>query len=190
MRCPYCRRGDTKVIDSRGTQEESIRRRRECLDCSRRFTTYERIEEAPLKVLKRDGRVVPFDRGTLRAGLEKAVYKRPVAPAQVEEVIDRVEKSVYDDFERTIPSVEIGDLVMQSLQDLDQVAYIRFASVYSNFSDASDFTEMAGTIASGASGKPGQIRRTDRGESSASSEPTQPAGQSSSQPPAGRSQPV
>ena len=160
MRCPFCRHGDTKVIDSRGTQEESIRRRRECLDCSRRFTTYERIEEAPLKVLKRDGRVVPFDRGALRAGLEKAVYKRPVSSEQVDAVIDRIEKEVYDNYERTIPSVEIGELVMAALRDLDQVAYVRFASVYSNFNDVSDFAAVAGTI-----------QRTDGAESS---EPKQP----------------
>ena len=146
MRCPFCRHGDTKVIDSRSTQEESIRRRRQCLECSRRFTTYERIEEAPLRVVKRDGRVVPFDRKTLRAGLEKAVYKRPVSAAQVDGVIERIEKLVYDNYERTIPSVEIGELVMEHLRDLDQVAFVRFASVYSNFNDVSDFAEVAGSI--------------------------------------------
>ena len=146
MHCPFCRHGDTKVIDSRGTQEESIRRRRECLQCQRRFTTYERIEEAPLRVVKRDGRVVPFDRKLVRAGLEKAVYKRPVSEQQVDALIEQLEKEIYDSYERTIPSVEIGQLVMDELRDLDQVAYVRFASVYSNFNDVSDFAEVAGSI--------------------------------------------
>ena len=160
MHCPFCRHGDTKVIDSRGTQEESIRRRRECLQCKRRFTTYERIEEAPLRVVKRDGTTVPFDRDRVRVGLEKAVYKRPVSEEQIDAVIERIEKEVYDTYERTIPSVEIGQLVMDELRELDQVAYVRFASVYANFSDVSDFAEAAD-----------QIQRTDIQRTDGASQP-------------------
>ena len=146
MHCPICRHSDTKVIDSRSTQEESIRRRRECLACKRRFTTYERIEETPLRVVKRDGRVVPFSREQLREGLKKAVYKRPVADEQVEDLIGEIEKAGYDTYERMVPSVEIGDMVVAALRELDQVAYMRFASVYSNFSDVDDFTHAIGEI--------------------------------------------
>lgn len=153
MHCPFCRHGDTKVIDSRGTQEEAIRRRRQCLECDRRFTTYERIEETPLRVIKRDDRVVPFDRGTLRTGLQKAVKKRPVSDSEVEKVVEAIEKEVYDTYERTIPSVEIGEMVMAHLRELDEVAYVRFASVYANFTDAAEFAEFAG-----------DIRRTDDAE--------------------------
>ena len=146
MHCPICRHGDTKVIDSRGTQEDSIRRRRECLQCKRRFTTYERIEETPLQVVKRDGRVVPYERQRVRDGLEKAVSKRPVSPEQVEAVIERVEKEIYDSYDRRVPSTEIGNMLIEELRDLDQIAFVRFASVYSNFSDVSDFADVAGSI--------------------------------------------
>ncbi len=141
MLCPFCRQGETKVVDSRDSQEFVIRRRRECLDCGRRFTTYEKIEESPLKVIKKDGTRVPFDRERIRTGIEKACYKRPVSPDQVEHIIDTVEHDVYETFEREVPSRYIGEKVCDALRLIDQVAFVRFASVYRSFQDVNDFVE-------------------------------------------------
>ncbi len=141
MTCPFCRKGETKVVDSRGSQEFVIRRRRECLECGRRFTTYEKIEESPLKVIKKDGTRVPFDREKIRAGIEKACYKRPVGPEQIERIIDDVEKDVYENFDREVPSRYIGEKVFNALRLVDQVAFVRFASVYRAFQDVNDFVE-------------------------------------------------
>jgi transcriptional repressor NrdR len=140
MLCPYCRKGETKVIDSRGTQEFAIRRRRECLVCERRFTTYEKIE-AVVKVIKKDGTREPFDREKLKRGIEKACYKRPVPDDEVERIVSEVELDVYENFEVEVPGRFIGEKVMESLKLLDQVAFVRFASVYREFKDASDFVE-------------------------------------------------
>lgn len=129
MMCPFCRDGETKVIDSRASQQFAIRRRRECLTCGRRFTTYEKIEESPLKVIKKDGSRVPFDRDRVRSGLEKACYKRPVSEEQIEKVICDVEAEIYGGFEREVPSRIIGEMVFNALRDIDQVAFVRFASV-------------------------------------------------------------
>jgi transcriptional repressor NrdR len=141
MFCPFCRDGETKVIDSRAHEQFSIRRRRECLECGRRFTTYERIEESPLKVIKKDGSRVPFDRERIRAGLEKACYKRPVSAEQIETIICDVEAEIYQDFEREVPSRFIGEAVFNALRDVDQIAFVRFASVYREFKDVNDFVE-------------------------------------------------
>lgn len=141
MLCPLCRQGETKVVDSRGSQDFVIRRRRECLECGRRFTTYEKIEESPVKVIKKDGTRVPFDRERIRAGIEKACYKRPVSPEQIEQVIDEVEKDVYENFDREVPSRYIGEKVFNALRLVDQVAFVRFASVYRAFQDVHDFVE-------------------------------------------------
>jgi transcriptional repressor NrdR len=143
MFCPFCRHGETKVIDSRSSEQFVIRRRRECLspECGRRFTTYEKIEEFPLKVIKKDGTRVPFDREKIRTGLEKACYKRPISDDTIEKIICDVEADVYDSFDREVPSRYIGELVISALRELDQVAYVRFASVYRDFKDASDFVE-------------------------------------------------
>ena len=129
MMCPFCRHGETKVIDSRASQQFAIRRRRECLDCERRFTTYERIEESPLKVIKKDGSRVPFDREKIRSGLELACYKRPVSEDQIEGIISEVEAEIYGGFDREVPSRIIGEMVFNALRDIDQVAFVRFASV-------------------------------------------------------------
>jgi len=129
MMCPFCRQGETKVIDSRGSQEFAIRRRRECLACGRRFTTYEKIEESPVKVIKKDGTRVPFDREKIRTGLEKACYKRPISPAQIEQIIQDVEADVYQIDEREVLSRYIGEKVCGALREIDQVAFVRFASV-------------------------------------------------------------
>jgi transcriptional repressor NrdR len=143
MMCPFCRHDETKVIDSRTSQQFVIRRRRECLNatCGRRFTTYEKIEESPLKVIKKDGTRVPFDREKIRAGLEKACYKRPISESQIEAIICDVEADVYQEFEREVPSRYIGEKVFNALRKLDQVAFVRFASVYREFKDVNDFVE-------------------------------------------------
>ena len=143
MMCPFCRHGETKVIDSRTSQQFVIRRRRECLNgnCERRFTTYEKIEESPLKVIKKDGTRIPFDREKIRAGLEKACYKRPVSESQIEAIICDVEAYVYENFDREVPSRDIGEKVFEALRVVDQVAFVRFASVYREFKDVNDFVE-------------------------------------------------
>ena len=139
--CPFCRDGETKVIDSRASQQFVIRRRRECLSCGRRFTTYEKIEESPLKVIKKDGTRIPFDREKIRSGLEKACYKRPVSDSQIESIICGVEADLYEEFEREVPWRYIGEKVIDALREIDQVAYVRFASVYREFKDVNDFVE-------------------------------------------------
>ena len=141
MRCPFCKHDETKVIDSRTSQDFAIRRRRECLDCNRRFTTYERIEESPIKVIKKDGSRVPFDRKKLRAGIEKACYKRPVSNEQIENLIGSVEAEIFEEGLRELPSRQIGEIVFNSLRELDHVAFVRFASVYREFQDVNDFVD-------------------------------------------------
>ena len=141
MLCPFCQKGETKVVDSRGSQEFVIRRRRECLDCGRRFTTYEKIEESPLKVIKKDGARIPFDREKIRAGIEKAGYKRPISPDHIERIVSDIERDVYAQFDREVPSRYVGEKVMEALKLVDQVAFVRFASVYRSFEDITDFRE-------------------------------------------------
>ncbi|MCA9024469.1 MAG: transcriptional repressor NrdR [Planctomycetaceae bacterium] len=141
MQCQFCRQGETKVIDSRGSQDFVIRRRRECLVCGRRFTTYEKIEESPVKVIKKDGTRVPFDREKIRDGLDKACYKRPVSPDQIEQIVNDVEAEILETGEREVPSRHIGESVFNALRLVDQVAFVRFASVYREFKDVNDFVE-------------------------------------------------
>ncbi len=141
MLCPFCRDDETKVIDSRSSQPYVIRRRRECLNCHRRFTTYEKIEESPLKVIKKDGTRVPFDREKIKSGLEKACYKRPVSDDQIEKIISDVEADVYSNFDREVPSRDIGEKIFNALRSVDQVAFVRFASVYREFKDVNDFVD-------------------------------------------------
>ncbi len=140
MLCPFCRAGETKVIDSRGSQDHVIRRRRECLDCGRRFTTYEKIDSL-IKVIKKDGTREPFDREKIRRGIEKACYKRPVPDEEIERIVNEVELEVYDSFEVEVPCRFIGEKVFESLREVDQVAFVRFASVYREFKDMNDFVE-------------------------------------------------
>jgi transcriptional repressor NrdR len=146
MRCPFCGHDETKVVDSRVSEsQDAIRRRRECLSCEQRFTTYERVEEMPLMVLKKDGRREPFDRGKLMRGLVVATVKRNVTPQQLERLIDDVESELHNSFRYEISSKQLGDLVVERLRDLDRVAYVRFASVYKDFQDLDEFTrEMKG----------------------------------------------
>jgi transcriptional repressor NrdR len=140
MRCLFCGFTESKVIDSRATEEgSSIRRRRECLSCGRRFTTYEVVEEIPLMVVKKDGRREIFDRSKLLNGLLRAFEKRPVSLSVIEALAEKVEKELRNTMEREIPTRQIGEAVMQSLKDIDQVAYVRFASVYRQFADIQNF---------------------------------------------------
>ncbi len=141
MRCPFCSHDESKVIDSRTSPDMAIRRRRECLRCERRFTTYERIEESPIKVIKKDGSRVTFDRNKIRLGVEKACYKRPVSIEQIDQLVGQVEAMIYEDGLREIPSRQIGELVFDALRELDKVAFVRFASVYREFQDVHDFVD-------------------------------------------------
>ncbi len=141
MKCPYCHHIETKVTDSRDTGVYSIRRRRECLDCGKRFTTYEYVETQPLYVVKKDGRREKFDRNKIKNGILKAIEKRPVNHSQLEEIIDKIEEKIRRNASEEINSKDIGEYVMESLKELDHVAYIRFASVYRSFTDVSSFEE-------------------------------------------------
>ena len=140
MKCPFCGHHEDKVVDSRASSDgASIRRRRECLDCGKRFTTYEHVEEQPLMVVKKDGRREPFDRHKLLAGLVKACEKRPVSMDDLEQLVDELELELSQQFEREVPSREVGERVMKKLHALDPVAYVRFASVYREFKDVEQF---------------------------------------------------
>ncbi len=146
MMCVFCRHDETKVNDTRMTESFVIRRRRECLKCARRFTTHERVEESSMKVIKKDGSRVPFNREKLRLGLEKACYKRPISAEQIDEVVRDVESDVNDNFEREVPSRYLGEKVFNRLRALDHVAFVRFASVYREFQDVRDFMQQVDTI--------------------------------------------
>jgi len=136
MRCPYCQQPDTKVVDSRESEiGEAIRRRRECLACGKRFTTYERIETVPFYVTKKDGRREDFDPQKLFTGLKKATEKREISPERLRGIVDEIEADLRQSGRAEIPSEEIGEMVMDRLRDLDEIAYIRFASVYREFKD-------------------------------------------------------
>ena len=140
MKCPYCDETDTKVIDSRPTEEyKAIRRRRECPKCGKRFTTYEKVEEILFMVIKRDGSRESFDRNKVLNGIIRACEKRPVSLAQMENIVDDIEKSLNNLMEKEISTSTIGEIVMEHLKDLDQVAYVRFASVYREFKDVNTF---------------------------------------------------
>lgn len=142
MKCPFCREGDFAVIDSRSqTDGFPVRRRRVCTACKRRVSTIEQVEEAPLKVVKKDRSREPFDSAKLRRGLERACYKRPVSDEQIDSVVRRVEAEVYARYWGEVPAAVLGELVMEYLRRLDQVAYVRFASVYREFKDVSDFVD-------------------------------------------------
>ena len=140
MKCPFCGHVEDKVIDSRSSNEDkSVRRRRECMKCKKRFTTYEYIEEVPLMVIKKDGRREAFDRNKIISGILKACEKRPVSMEKVEAVVDRVEKDLQKNFDREVKAQVIGELVMDHLHKMDEVAYVRFASVYRQFKDINHF---------------------------------------------------
>jgi len=144
MKCPFCGFLEDKVVDSREAKDgNSIRRRRECLECSRRFTSYERIDEIPYMVVKKDGKREIFERNKIMAGLLRACEKRAISALQLEAIVDSVEKNVQDSLDRELPTSVIGKIIMRRLKELDKVAYVRFASVYLEFEDVSEFmTEL------------------------------------------------
>ncbi len=143
MRCPFCGHPDTSVKDSRAVDESnSVRRRRHCLECSARFTTIERVQLVPLKVIKKNGKVEPFEREKLVKSMELALHKRPVDAEKIDRIISSIVRQLETRGETEIPSTVIGEMVMESLKDLDQVAYVRFASVYRDFHAPADFKEF------------------------------------------------
>ena len=140
MRCPYCSHQEDKVVDSRSCRDGmAIRRRRECLNCAQRFTTYEYVEQTPLNIIKQDGRREPFDRGKLLEKIQLACYKTKVSADQIESLVERIETQISNLDDKEIDSKKIGALVMERLRQLNEVAYVRFASVYRQFKDKSDF---------------------------------------------------
>jgi transcriptional repressor NrdR len=155
MKCPFCGFVDTRVVDSRLSKEgNSIRRRRECSQCGRRFTTFERVEEMLPLVIKKDGRRQPFDRKKIIAGIQRACEKRPVSIATIETIVDQLERQLQESGEREVASRIIGQAVMDALHDLDQVAYVRFASVYRQFKDINEFMdELKDILAEGGNAR-------------------------------------
>ena len=148
MRCPKCGQQEDKVIDSRASREgATIRRRRECLGCAYRFTTYEEIERAGLFVVKRDGRREEFSKDKLLSGLKKACQKRPISPKVIEDLVENIVNEVTDKYEQEVPGQVIGKLVMDKLRQIDEVAYVRFASVYRRFQEATDFVQEVKKLA-------------------------------------------
>lgn len=147
MKCPYCSNPDTRVIDSRPAEDNnSIRRRRSCDECGKRFTTYEKVETIPLIVIKKDNNREQFDRSKIESGVLRACYKRPISAEQIKETLDAIELEVINREEKEIPSTKIGEIVMMKLKDLDPVAYVRFASVYREFKDVNTFMEELKTF--------------------------------------------
>ena len=142
MKCPFCNKDNTRVIDSRPADENnSIRRRRQCDECNRRFTTYEKVETIPLVVIKKDNNREPYDRSKIEAGVFRSCHKRPISVDQITKLIDEVETMIFNREDKEIPSHVIGEILMDKLKDLDPVAYVRFASVYREFKDVGTFME-------------------------------------------------
>jgi transcriptional repressor NrdR len=161
MRCPYCGGLETQVKDSRPTEDaSSIRRRRVCPDCGGRFTTFERVQLRELVVVKKSGRRAPFDRDKLTRSVEVALRKRPVATDRVERMINGIVRQLESQGDADIPTDRIGELVMEGLKALDDVAYVRFASVYRNFREARDFQSIVGELEQTPAGEPGEKRRS------------------------------
>ena len=147
VKCPYCNAADTKVIDSRPADDNSsIRRRRQCEACGKRFTTYEKLETMPLMVIKKDNSREVYDRSKIEAGILHSCHKRPVSSQQIKAVIDEIENQIFNMEEKEVPTSVIGELVMKKLQTLDEVAYVRFASVYREFKDVNTFIEEIGKL--------------------------------------------
>ena len=147
MKCPYCNESDTKVIDSRPADDNSsIRRRRQCESCGKRFTTYEKLETMPLMVIKKDESRETYDRSKIEAGITHSCHKRPVSTQQINTVIDEIENQIFNMEEKEVPTSVIGELVMEKLKMLDEVAYVRFASVYREFKDVNTFIDEIGKL--------------------------------------------
>ena len=141
MKCPYCGKENTRVIDSRPTDDSSIRRRRQCDECGKRFTTYEKVETLPLIVVKKDNNREPYDREKIVAGIVRSCHKRPISMKQINDMVDDIEGQIFNMEEKEIPTATIGSIVMDKLKDLDEVAYVRFASVYREFKDVNTFMD-------------------------------------------------
>lgn len=141
MKCPFCGKDNTKVIDSRPTDDGSIRRRRQCDACGKRFTTYEKVESMPLIVIKKDNNREPYDREKVVAGIVRSCHKRPVSLTQINDMVDEIETQIFNLGEQEIPTTTIGKIVMEKLKDIDEVAYVRFASVYREFKDVNTFMD-------------------------------------------------
>lgn len=142
MKCPFCNHMESKVVDSRPTEDGNvIRRRRECFSCGKRFTTYEKVEDIPLMVVKKGGQRVQFDRNKMMNGMIKACEKRPISIKQIEDIVDSIEKEVYQSLDREVSSQFIGEMIMIQLKKVDEVSYVRFASVYRQFKDINTFME-------------------------------------------------
>lgn len=140
MRCPFCKKDNDRVIDSRSSNEgQAVRRRRECLACKKRFTTYEQVEQITLYVIKKDGRREVFDREKIRRGLMTSCKKRPVSVQKIDDIVNKIEIELYQKYDREVKSKTVGNLVMRELKNLDHVAYVRFASVYRDFQDVAEF---------------------------------------------------
>lgn len=149
MKCPFCAYEDSKVIDSRPTDEnQTIRRRRECIYCKKRFTTYEKIEKVPIVIVKKDGTRQTFDRNKILNGMIRACEKRPVSIRTLENAVDNIEKQIYNTLDREIKSDLVGELVMEELKEIDEISYVRFASVYRQFKDINSFMEELKNIQS------------------------------------------
>lgn len=141
MKCPYCGKENTRVIDSRPTDDSSIRRRRQCDECGKRFTTYEKVETLPLIVVKKDNNREPYDREKIVAGIVRSCHKRPISMKQINDMVDDIEGQIFNMGEKEIPTTTIGSIVMDKLKNLDEVAYVRFASVYREFKDVNTFMD-------------------------------------------------
>lgn len=161
MRCPFCGHLEDKVVDSREAKDgDAIRRRRECLECGRRFTSYERIDEIPYMVVKKDGRRETFERGKILSGLLRACEKRPISVAQLEQIVDDAEKEVQESLDRELSTSEIGKVIMRRLKTIDKVAYVRFASVYLEFEDVSAFmNELKALVSSRATNSTPAVKK-------------------------------
>ena len=147
MKCPFCQNTETKVLDSRSADESNaIRRRRECLACGKRFTTYETIESAPILVVKKDGSRQPFNIEKIKCGMIKACEKRPVSMVKIDQIVEDIQKQIYNSLEQEITSKQIGEMVMERLKEVDEVAYIRYASVYRQFKDINTFMDELNKI--------------------------------------------
>lgn len=147
MKCPYCNAEDTRVIDSRPADENTaIRRRRQCEVCGKRFTTYEKLETMPMMVIKKDLSRVPYDRSKIEAGIIRSCHKRPISTTQINKMVDEIENEIFSIGEKEVPTSRIGELVMDKLKSVDQVAYVRFASVYREFKDVNTFVEEIGKL--------------------------------------------
>lgn len=147
MRCPFCGNEDNKVVDSRPSREgQAVRRRRECISCSKRFTTYEYVEKVPLMIIKKDGGREPFSRDKLITGIELSCKKRPVSTEKIEKIVENIESEVISLSKKEIPSFEIGEKIMIELKKIDEIAYVRFASVYKQFRDKEDFINELKTM--------------------------------------------